>query len=385
MIINAMKIDVRRVETKHDLKLFIDFRTKLYKDDPCAVPYLYMDEMDNLSHEKNPNFEFCEAEYYLAYRDGKIVGRVAAIINHRANETWGRKNVRFGYFDFIDDKEVSAALMDVVRKYGREKGMDSIVGPLGFTDMDREGMLVEGFDVMASMHANHNYAYYADHMEALGGFEKDNDWLQQMVTVPEKAPEKFQRLTEMISKRYGLKTRKVTKAELVKGGYAKRLFEMLNVCYKDLYEFSRLDEKQIDRLVDSYISLADMNLLSFVFDETKEDKLVGFGVSFPSFSKALRRTKTGKLFPFGWFHLARTLFLHDTDTVDLLLIGVLPEYRSKGANALIFDDLIKVYNKYKFKQALTLAMMETNQGVLSAWQYFDAKVVKRLRSYKAKL
>lgn len=380
-----MSVEIRRVESKRDLKTFIDFRTELYKDDPCAVPYLYMDEMDNLSREKNPNFAFCEAEYFLAYKDGKVVGRIAAIINHKANKQWERNNVRFGYYDFIDDKEVSKALMDTVKEYGRQKGMDHIIGPMGFIDIDREGMLVEGFDIQATMHANHNYSYYPEHMDAMGGFEKDNDWIQQMVDIPKETPEKFARITEMIGKRYGLKARKLSKKDLVKRGYARRLFQMVNICYKDLYEFSELDEDQIKRLTDSYISLADMNLVTFIFDETQEDKMVGFGVSFPSFSKALIRTKTGKLFPFGWFHLARTLFFHDTDIVDLLLIGVLPEYRAKGANALIFDDLIKTYNKYKFKKALTLAMMETNMGVLSAWQYFDAKIVKRLRSYKAKL
>ncbi|MBQ0075054.1 MAG: N-acetyltransferase [Prevotella sp.] len=378
-------VEIKRIESERDIKKFIDFRTALYKDDPCAVPYLYMDEHDALSKKKNRAFAFCEAEYYLAYKDGKVVGRVAAIINHKANKRWNRKSVRFGYFDFIDDLEVSTALIDTVKAYGREKGMEHIIGPVGFIDMDREGMLVEGFDVMATMHANHNYAYYPEHINAIGGFEKDNDWVQQMVKVPEKVPEKFVKITEMIGKRYNLRAKKVTRKELVRGGYAKRLFQILNECYKDLYEFSELDDTQIDQLIESYINLADTNLVSLVFDETEENKMVGFGVSFPSFSKALRRTKTGKLFPFGWFHLARTLFFHDTDVVDLLLIGVLPEYRAKGANALIFDDLIKCYNRYGFKNALTLAMMETNNGVLSAWQHFDAKTVKRLRSYKAKL
>jgi GNAT superfamily N-acetyltransferase len=320
----------------------------------------------------------------MAYKDGKAVGRVAAIINHRANEHWKEKRVRFGYFDFIDDKEVSAALINKVREYGRSKGMEAIIGPMGFIDMDREGLLVEGFDTLATMHANHNFPYYREHLEALG-FEKDNDWIQQMVQVPEKIPEKFTKITEMIGKRYNLHARKATKKEMMEEGMGKKLFHILNECYRELYEFAVLDDAEIDHLVENYIGLADLNLVTLICDGNKNDEMVGFGVSFPSFSKALRRTKNGKLFPFGWYHLLRTLYFHNTDTVDLLIIGVLPEYRAKGANAILFDDLIKWYWKYNFKQALTLAMMETNDGVLSAWQYFDSKTVKRLRSYKAKL
>lgn len=380
-------LEIRTISTSKEIDEFIDFRTELYKDDPCAVPYLFMDEKDTLSRDRNPSFDFCEAEYYMAYRDGKAVGRVAAIINKRANKRWGQKSVRFGWLDFIDDRAVSQALIEKVRAYGLAKGMDTMIGPMGFIDLEREGLLVEGFDTMATMHANHNFPYYKDHLEAMG-FTKDNDWVQELVTVPKEVPEKFAKITSMIERRYNLKAEKLTKNELMKQGYGKKFFHVLNKCYEDLYEFSELDEKQIDKLVNEYLGLADLNLVSFLFDRnyvTEEDpygKMIGFGVSFPSFSEALRKTKTGKLFPFGWFHLLRTKLFHNTKIVDLLLIGVLPEYRSKGANALLFDDLIKWYLKYGFTHALTLAMMETNDGVLSAWQYFDAKTVKRLRSYK---
>lgn len=376
-------IEIRTITSEKELEKFIDFRTELYKDDPCAVPYLFMSEREDLDRKKNPAFKFCEAEYYMAYRDGKIVGRIAAIINHRANETWQRKSVRFGYFDFIDDREVSRALIEKVMDYGRQRGMEDIIGPMGFIDLDREGMLVEGFDVMATMHANHNFPYYKDHMEALG-FTKDNDWVQDLVTVPEKVPEKFEKIANMISKRYNLHARKMTKREAYTG-MGRKLFQIMNKCYEGLYEYAELDDEHIDYLVKNYIAFADMNLITLIVDGDKDDEMVGFGVTFPSFSKALRRTKNGKLFPFGWFHLLRTLLFHDTDTVDLLIIGVLPEYRAKGANAILFNDLIRWYNKYHFKQALTLAMMETNDGVLSAWQYLDSRTVKRLRSYKKAL
>lgn len=384
------QIEIRTISTLKEIGRFIDFRTELYKDDPCAVPYLFMDERDTLNPKKNPSFQFCEAEYYMAYRDGKAVGRVAAIINHRANEKWGRRNVRFGYFDFIDDMEVSRALIEKVKDYGRQKGMDTIIGPMGFIDMDREGMLIDGFDIMATMHANHNFPYYPQHIEKLGGFEKDNDWVQMLIQVPQEVPEKMAKITKMIGTRYGIKAHKLTKNQLLDGGYGHKFFDVLNECYKDLYEYSRLSDEQIDKLLNDYLGIADLNLITFIFDERDtaegpDGKLIGFGVSFPSFSKALRQTKNGKLFPFGWLHLLRTLKWHNTDTVDLLLIGVLPEYRAKGANAILFDDLIRWYVKYGFTKALTLAMMETNDGVLSAWQYFDAKVVKRLRSYKSPL
>lgn len=383
-------LEIRTISTPREIDEFIDFRTDLYKDDPCAVPYLFMDEKDTLSRDKNPSFDFCDAEYYMAYRDGKAVGRVAAIINKRANKRWGQKYVRFGWLDFIDDRAVSQALIDKVRAYGKERGMDTIIGPMGFIDLEREGLLVEGFDTMATMHANHNFPYYKDHLEAMG-FTKDNDWVQELVTVPEEVPEKFAKITSMIERRYNLKAEKLTKNELMKQGYGREFFHVLNRCYEDLYEFSELDEKQIDKLVNDYLGLADLNLVSFLFDrnyvtdESPYGKMIGFGVSFPSFSEALRKSKTGRLFPFGWFHLLRTKLFHNTKIVDLLLIGVLPEYRAKGANALLFDDLIKWYLKYGFTHALTLAMMETNDGVLSAWQYFEAKTVKRLRSYKASL
>lgn len=366
---------------------FIDFRTDLYAGDPCAVPYLFSDEKAMLCRRTNPSFEFCDAEYYMAYRDGRAVGRVAAIINHRANERWQQRNVRFGYLDFVDDREVSAALIDAVRAYGRQHGCDTIIGPMGFMDLEREGLLVEGFDTMQTMHANHNYPYYQEHLEALG-FTKDNDWVQQMVQVPAEVPAKFARTADMIRRRYRLLSRHLTKHQLLHEGYATQFFHVLNRCYADLYEFSVLDERQIADMVRKYIAMADLNLVSFVFDDnlgTGPEALVGFGVAFPSFSQALRRTHKGRLWPFGWWHLLRTLWTHNTDTVDLMLIGVLPEYRAKGANALIFDDLTRQFQRYGFRQALTLAMMETNTGVLSAWQHFDARTARRLRSYKDKL
>ena len=233
-------IKIKRVETKRELKQFIQFYYDLYRDNDCAVPFLYADEMATLRRDKNPSFECCEAEYFLAYQDGKVVGRVAAIINRRANERWNRNAVRFGWFDFIDDTKVSAALLKAVEDWGRAKGMTEIAGPLGFIDTDREGMLVEGFDKLATMYINYNHPYYPQHMAQLEGFEKDNDYVECRVKVPEVVPDKFAKITEMVRKRYNLRVHKFTRHELIKEGYGQQVFDLLNATYKDLYGFSQL-------------------------------------------------------------------------------------------------------------------------------------------------
>lgn len=382
MSLKDSNLEIRRVEGKKGLKEFVEFRTNLYKDSSYAVPFLYQDELNTLDPKKNNSFKFCEAEYFMAYRDGKPVGRVAAIINRKANETWGRKNVRFGWFDFVDDVEVSSALLDKVAEWGKERGMDHIVGPLGFTDMDREGMMVYGFDRLASMATSYNYDYYPKHIEKIGGYEKDNDWVQLYMPVPDQIPEKFAKTAAMIEKRYNLHVMKPTKKQLVKEGMAQEIFKILNICYAHLYEFSQLSQDQIDDYVNNYIKMADMNLITTVVDGNDNNKIVGFGITFPSFSRALQKTKNGKLFPFGWYHLLKVLLFHKAETVDLYLVGVLPEYRAKGANALIFNDLIPIYQRYGFKAGETLAMMETNEKVLAQWQYLDASESKRLRTFK---
>ena len=367
-----MSVEIIKVESKSQLKAFIQFYYDLYRDCENALPYLYMKEVDTLRKDRNPAFEFCEADYFLAYQDDKVVGRV--------NEQWDRRQVRFGWLDFIDDTDVSDALIHTVEQWGYERGMDHIGGPFGFEDMDREGMLVEGFEYLTTMHINYNYSYYPRHMERLG-FLKDNDWVEVRIKVPEVTPEKFAKTAAMIERRYNLQTRKYNRKEFVRGGKGKELFEVLNITYKDLYGFSHLSDKQIDKLVNDYIRLADLNLVTCVVDANDNDRMVGFGVSFPSFSRTLQKTRDGRLLPFGWYHLLRTLKWHNTDTVDLLLIGVLPEYRTKGANALIFNDLIDWYRKYNFKWAEAMPQMETNTGVLSQWQYLDSEIIRRHRAY----
>ncbi len=375
-------ISIKRVTNRKELEQFVQFYYDLYRGNDCAVPFLFSDEMDTLRKDKNPSFECCDAEYFMAFKDGKMVGRVAGIINRRANERWDRKQVRFGWFDFVDDTEVSEALLKAVEDWGRGQGMTEIAGPLGFIDTDREGMLVDGFDQLSTMYVNYNYPYYPQHMERIVGFEKDNDYVEMKVKVPEVVPEKFSKITEMVRKRYGLRVHKFSRRELIDEGYGRKVFDLLNATYKDLYGFSQLSDRQIDKLVNSYIKIADLNLVTAVFDG---DNMVGFGITFPSFSRAMQKTRDGRFLPFGWWHMLKILKWHRTNIVDLLLIGVLPEYRAKGANALIFDDLIRWFQRYNFEWAETGPQMETNEGVLSQWQYLESTIVRRHRCYRKTL
>jgi len=378
-------IQIKRVETKKDLKRFIEFHYDLYKGNPYDVPNLYSDEVNTLSKDKNAAFDFCEAEYYLALKEGKIVGRVAAIINHKANEKWKKKDVRFGWIDFIDDIEVSRALFKAVEEYGRKKGMNDIVGPLGFTDMDPEGMLTWGFDKLGTMATIYNYEYYPQHMEKLGGWEKDNDYVEYYLVVPEKSPEKYTKIAEMVEKRYNLHVRKLTKKDIFQGGYGKKLFDLINLTYSDLYGFSELTDRQIDQYVKMYFPLADLDLVTVIEDGNKDNQLAGLGITIPSLSHALQKCRRGRLFPFGWWHLLRAIKFHKTDGVDLLLMGFLPEYRSKGANALLFADLIPRYVNYGFKWGETQVEMESNEGVQSQWEPLDPINHKKRRCYRRSL
>jgi len=375
-------VKIRKVTTRRELKTFVQFYYDLYRGSSEAVPYLYFDEMATLRRDKNPSFECCDADYFLAYKEGRVVGRVAAIINRRANEQWQCRQVRFGWLDFIDDPEVSAALLGTVEQWGRERGMTEIAGPLGFIDTDREGMLIEGFDELSTMYVNYNYPYYPQHIERLGGYQKDNDYVEFKVRIPEDNNYKFHKVAQMVERRYGLRVHKFTRRELIDEGKGREVFHLLNATYKDLYGFSQLSPRQVDKLVNDYIKIADLNLVTAIMDG---DQMVGFGITFPSFSRALQQTRDGRLWPMGWWHVLKILKWHKTDTVDLLLIGVLPEYRSKGAVALIFDDLIHQFQRYGFIWADAMPQMESNVAVQSQWQYLDSRIHRRHRCFRKML
>lgn len=379
-----MAIEIKRVETNRDLRRFIDFHYDLYQGCPYDVPALFLDEMNTLRIDRNVAFDFCEAAYFMACRDGRMVGRIAGIVNHRANERWEKKDVRFGWIDFIDDIEVSRALFKAVEDWGRSKGMTAIVGPLGFTDLDPEGMLTMGFDRLGTMETIYNYEYYPRHMGQQDGWKKDNDYVEYYLPMPDKTPEKFAKLAEMIEKRYNLHVKKVTRKD-IRNGYARELFKIINETYKDIYGFVSLTERQIDQYVKLYLPALDLNLVTVIVDGNKDNAIAGVGITMPSLAHAVQKCRRGRLFPFGWWHLLRAVKYHKTDGVDLLLIGFLPEYRTKGANALLFADLIPRYIEYGFKWGETNIEMEDNNGVQGQWDALEHINHKRRRCYRKEL
>lgn len=373
-----MAIRIKKVSDKKELKTFIRFNYELYKDNAYSVPDLYDDMLNTFSPQKNAAFEFCEADYFLAYKDDKVVGRVAAIINRRANETWNKKEVRFGWIDFIDDLEVSKALLDTVEKWGKERGMEAMVGPLGFTDMDAEGMLVEGFDQLGTMATIYNYPYYPEHMQRLG-LEKEADWVEFKLTVPDKLPEKFVRISEIILQKYKLKIKKLNRKELKEKNYGQRIFDLINEAYAPLYGYSQMTQRQINQYIKMYLPLIDLRMVSLVEDEAGE--LIAVGISMPSLSEALQKAK-GKMFPFGWYHLVKALFIKKPKVLDLLLVGVKPEYQSKGVNALLFYDLVPVYQQMGFEYGESNPELELNKKVQAQWSAFESVQHKRRRAFK---
>lgn len=373
-----MAIIIKKVTSPKELKTFIRFNYELYKNNPYSVPDLYDDMLNTFSPEKNAAFEFCEADYFLAYKDNKLVGRVAAIINRRANETWNKKEVRFGWIDFIDDLEVSKALLATVEDWGRQRGMEAIVGPLGFTDMDAEGMLVEGFDQLGTMATIYNYPYYPEHMEKLG-YEKEADWVEFKLTVPDKLPEKFVRISEIILQKYNLKIKKINRKELKEKNYGQKIFDLINEAYAPLYGYSKMTQRQIDQYIKMYLPLIDLRMVSLV--EDAEENLVAVGISMPSLSKALQKAK-GRMLPFGWFHLLKALFIKKPKVLDLLLVGVKPEYQSKGVNALLFYDLVPVYQQMGFEYGESNPELELNKKVQAQWTAFESVQHKRRRAFK---
>lgn len=377
-----MSVEIKKVSTPRELKKFIRFNYEFYKGNPYSVPDLYDDMLNTFSPAKNAAFDFCEADYFLALREGKIVGRVAAIINHRANETWGRKCVRFGWIDFIDDLEVSSALIDTVKDWGRQRGMDEIEGPLGFTDMDAEGMLVEGFDQLSTMATIYNYPYYPQHMERLG-MEKSADWVEMKIYIPEEIPEKHQRISDIIQRKYNLHIRKLTsKKEVRESGIGHEIFRLINEAYAPLFGFSKMTEKQIDQYVNMYVPVLDLRMVTII--ENADHEIVGVGISMASLSRALQKAK-GKLWPFGWFHLLKALKWKRPKVLDLLLVGIRPDYQGKGVNALLFTDLIPIYQEMGFEYAESNPELEVNDKVQNQWQYFKTEQHKRRRAYKAKI
>ncbi|MDE7179911.1 MAG: N-acetyltransferase [Muribaculaceae bacterium] len=374
-------IEVKEIQpTKKELRKFTQFQVDLYDGNPYYVPPLLMDEYQTLSPLENPASEFCEQALFMAYRDGRPVGRIAGIINHQVNKDHHSKNARFGFLDFTDDHEVSAALFGAVEKWARSKGMNKLIGPLGFTDLDHEGMLVDGFNELSTMATIYNYPYYPEHMERLG-FKKESDWVEFLMEVPEKIPERYNRIADIVKEKYGLRVLKYKSRKRVKREYGHALFHLINEAYKNLYQYSKLSERQIEYYIDQYLGLLNLDLLTLIVD--RHDKLVGVGISMPSMSRALQKSK-GRLFPTGWYHLLKGL-KGKNDRVDLLLVAVHPDYQNKGANALLFQDLVPYYVANGYKYAESNPELETNAKVQSQWSYFNTRQHRRRRSFSKKL
>ena len=376
-----MSVNIVKVESKKQLRSFVEFGYELYKESPYYVPELYSDVMNTLRRDRNAAFEFCEADYFLAYRDGKIAGRIAVIINSRANEKWNTKAARFGWVDFIDDNEVVDALFATAERWARERGMNEIQGPLGFTDFDPEGMLIEGFDRLGTMATIYNYPYYPEHMKRLG-YVKDVDWIEYLMFVPDQNWEKAVRVSAIVQRKYKLSyVETKSRAELARR-YGKAVFQLLNESYSELYGFVPLSEKQIDQFIKLYLPFVDLRLISLVVDQ--DDNLVAVGISIYSLAEALRKAK-GRLFPFGWWHLLKALFIKPPKRLDFLLVAVKPEYQSKGVFAMLFSKLLANFIEMKLVDVESNPELEDNKKMLSQWDDFDKDQHKRRRAFKKEL
>ena len=379
------ELQIKQVSSHKELMDFVRFHNLLYKDCPQAVPVFDDDVLRDFNTQKNAAFEFCEAAYFLALRDGKVVGRVAAIINKRANEKWGTRRVRFGWIDFVDDMEVSQALIFAVEKWGRQRGMDEIVGPLGFSDMDQEGMLFDGYDRDGSMYTIYDFPYYNDHMRTMG-FEPEAVWVERVIDIPQADgihaanQQKFFRVAKLVQERYGFQVRKFkSKRELRNSGYIIKIFEIINASYTNLYGYSTMTERQMQQYAAQYLPFINLDLISVV--ENQEGTPIAVGICMPNLRKAIQSTK-GRLFPLGWWRILKALYFKHSHILDLLLIGTLPEYQDTGCISLIFADIIPKAQRMGFTVAECCPQLETNNKALSVWRSLDSEIIKRRQAWK---
>lgn len=370
-------IEVKEVKNKCELKKFIKFVIDLYEGDEYFCPPLIWDEMNVFNKKKNPVFEFAESKLFLAYRDGKIVGRIAGIINPVANKAWNKDKLRFGWFDFIDDFEVSKALLDAVRDWGKSKGMTEMNGPVGFTDFDHQGLVIEGYEYVSPMASLYNFPYYVKHMEAYG-LVKDADWVEYRVFIPEKVPEKMERVANLVMEKYGLKVAKVRNAKEAVKRFGYSYLDVIDEAYQPLYNYQPLTQKQKEYYSKMYFPLVNFDFATMIVND--KDEIVGVGVGIPSLTAALQKSR-GRLFPFGWYRVLKALRAKKFRHFDLLLIAVRPDYQNKGVNALFFYDQIKYFQQYGVEFAETTAILETNTKNQANWDYFDTLRHKRRRAY----
>jgi len=369
-----MSIQIKEVTTDKELKAFIRFPFSIYRGNPYWVPTLFSDDHNTLRRDKNPAFEYCQARYWLAYKDGRLTGRIAAILNQRYIDTWGNHYMRFGWIDFIDDEDVSAALLGAVETWARESGMDAIHGPLGFTNMDHAGMLVEGFDELATMATIYNHPFYPHHLKSLG-YGKDIDWVEYEIEVPKEPVDQIARIARIALKRNKLRLLHTSnKQELIP--YARQLFQLYNEAYKDIYGAIPLTEQQIEAYIEQYLGVISPEFVPVILDE--QERMVAFGIVMPSLSRALQKAR-GRLFPFGFIHLMRALKKNDRG--DLYLIAVKPEYQGKGINAIVMDHIHRLFITKGITRIETNPELETNANVQGQWKYYEKRLHKRRRCF----
>ncbi len=371
-------VQIKEVTTRRELKEFIRFPFALYANNKNWVPPLIRDEMDTLSKDKNPAFEYCEAKYWLAYQGDKVVGRIAGIINHKYIEKWKSRQVRFGWIDFIEDIEVARALTNTVENWAASLGMEAVHGPLGFCDLDKEGMLIEGFDELSMMITIYNAPYYSEFMGKLG-YVKDVDWLEFEIRVPEELPERVVKINEIVLKRLKLKIFSANKPKEILP-YAKDIFKLLNEAYKDLYGVVELTEKQIDSYVKQYFTFVNPDYVRIILDH--DNQVVAFGIALPSLALAMQKAN-GRAFPFGFLHLLKALKKHDR--LDLYLVAVKPELQGKGINALLLAEINQSAIKNGVKFAETGPELEENKDVQGLWKFYETRQHKKRRCYIKKL
>ena len=370
-------IVVTPVRSRREMNDFIGVVYRIYKDCPQYVPDLESDIREFFDVKTNPGLEFSDVQAWVAYRGKEAVGRIVGIINRHANEKWKTRNVRFSMIEFIDDMEVSRALLDAVGQWGRERGMTKIQGPMGITDFDKEGMLVEDFHLVGTMSTIYNHAYYPRHLEALG-FAKEADWVQIRVTIPDDVQERYLRVTQYVTQRLKLRVVKLTRDDIYKRDFGHKIFDLLNQAYSPLFGYSELSPKQTDLFIKKYLGLIDLNFVPVILNE--QDELIGVAVTMGCLSQAMRKAN-GHLFPFGWFHLLKSLKWKGEGSAEMLLIAVRPDYQAMGVNALFFNDLIRVYKQAGIKWAETGPQLEDNMRELTQWKPMNPTFVKRRRCY----
>jgi GNAT superfamily N-acetyltransferase len=369
-----MTITIQEVTNRRLLRKFVNFPFKLYRSNPNWVPPLRSDEMNTLRWDKNPAFAFCQAKYWLAYKDGKLAGRIAGIINPRYEERWGNAYARFGWIDFIDDPQVSQALLNTVEQWALEQGMQAMHGPLGFTDLDPEALLVEGFNEMGTLVGIYNYPYYRTHMEN-AGYVKDTDWVEFEIKVPASGVEKIRKLAKIVEERYHLHYLEArNKKDLLR--YAHQLFELLDEAYQHLYGVTPLSREQMDTYINQYLGFISPEFVPIVLDEN--DKMVAFGIAMPSLSQALRKSK-GRMLPLGFIYLLHAL--RKNDKGDLYLIAVRKDFQGKGVNSMLMTRLLDVFAKMGITSVESNPELEDNINVQAQWKHFEYRQHKRRRVF----